>query len=185
MNDKYLKQCLRTYTNTPLDPLSPQPEDIKKEDIAHALSLMCRSNGHVPYFYSVAQHSLNCSNEARVRGYSARIELACLLHDASEAYIADIVRPIKHNQPNYLEIEHGLQNAIWIHFGLADLTERELSAVNEIDDRVLRYEFLELMKEDLNNGDSILASVPDLNLREFSAVEIDFLQRLAELTAEV
>lgn len=92
--------CISTFTNNRIDPTDPSPEDIHIEDIAHALSMMTRANGHFKTFYSVAQHSINCANEAAARGCSKRIQLACLLHDASEAYLSDITRPVKKQLQN-------------------------------------------------------------------------------------
>ena len=84
-----------TYKKKEFYPLSPKTEDIDIEDIAHALSLLCRANGHFKHFYSVGLHSLNCAYEAMARGYSENVVLGCLLHDGSEAYLADITRPVK------------------------------------------------------------------------------------------
>ena len=81
---------IMTYTKKMFDPLCPDAELIDIEDIAHALSMLCRANGHFKSFYSVAQHSINCMKEARASGYSGRIQLGCLLHDASEAYLSDV-----------------------------------------------------------------------------------------------
>ena len=87
--------AMNTFTGRIFDPLKMMKQDVCVEDIAHALSLVCRGGGHIRYFFSVAQHSMNCASEAAARGWSGRIVLACLLHDASEAYIADIIRPVK------------------------------------------------------------------------------------------
>jgi uncharacterized protein len=84
-----------TYSKTKFYPLEPIKEDVNIIDIAHALSLITRANGHFEHFYSVAQHSINCCREAESRGYSQRVQLGCLLHDASESYISDITRPVK------------------------------------------------------------------------------------------
>ena len=88
---------ITTYSKLRFDPVDPDPESIKIEDIAHSLSLLCRANGHFKRFFSVAQHSLNCCREAKARDYSEKIQHACLLHDASEAYLSDITRPVKHH----------------------------------------------------------------------------------------
>ena len=72
-----------TFTEKHFDPTAPEENLIDLSDIGHALSLICRGNGHVKYFYSVAQHSIACCREAQARGYSDRVQLACLLHDAS------------------------------------------------------------------------------------------------------
>jgi hypothetical protein len=99
------KDFIITFSKQKFSPLQAKAEEIDIIDIAHALSLLCRANGHIRHFYSVAQHSLNCAMEAKARGLSEEIQLACLLHDASEAYISDITRPIKRSLPQYLEFE--------------------------------------------------------------------------------
>ena len=65
-----------TYTKKMFDPIHPQPELIDIRDIAHALSMLCRANGHFHSFHSVGQHSIHCMKEARARGYSRRLQLA-------------------------------------------------------------------------------------------------------------
>ena len=114
---------MHTYTGKQINPLAITQEDIEIKDIAHALSLLCRGGGHLKYFYSVAQHSLNCAHEAKARGYSNQVTLACLLHDASEAYISDIIRPVKAYLPQYIEIESNIMDAIFQKYGLAFLSE--------------------------------------------------------------
>lgn len=74
---------MTTYSGRKFDPMQMTPGDVYIEDIAHALSLLCRGGGQLTYFYSVGQHSLNCATEAKARGWSERQQLACLLHDAS------------------------------------------------------------------------------------------------------
>ena len=76
---------IMTHSKKMFDPLHPKTELIDIEDIAHALAMLCRANGHFKTFYSVCQHSINCMHEAVARGYSRRVQLGCLLHDASEA----------------------------------------------------------------------------------------------------
>lgn len=61
---------IMTYTKKMFDPLHPNAELIDIEDIAHALSMLCRANGHFRSFYSVVQHSINCMKEAKTRGFS-------------------------------------------------------------------------------------------------------------------
>lgn len=72
--------AMNTFTGRIFDPLKMMKQDVCVEDIAHALSLVCRGGGHIRYFFSVAQHSMNCASEAAARGWSGRIVLACLLH---------------------------------------------------------------------------------------------------------
>lgn len=110
--------------------LNPRQEDIKISDIAHALSLQCRWTGHCRFHYSVAQHSVYCSylgpdNEALDR----------LMHDASEAYMADMSRPLKHYTPAgkyYMEQETIVQGAIRERFGLGPEPESVHIADNQM-----------------------------------------------------
>ena len=96
---------ITTVTGKHFYPLNPNRKDIDVEDIAHALSLICRANGHFKHFYSVAQHSIACAAEAAARGCSLEVTLGCLLHDASEAYLCDVTRPVKKHIPQYLQAE--------------------------------------------------------------------------------
>ena len=79
--------AIHTFSGKKIDPCAPDSAALSVEDIAHALSLICRAGGHFPQFYSVCQHSVACAREAAARGYSVRLQLLCLLHDASEAYL--------------------------------------------------------------------------------------------------
>lgn len=81
---------IMTASGRKVDLLKPDPAAICIEDIAHALALQCRFNGHCRLFYSVAQHSVHCSEIC-----DQKYAMECLLHDAAEAYIGDIVRPLK------------------------------------------------------------------------------------------
>jgi len=110
----YTQTWIRTYTGRKFYPLDPRTEDIDIRDIAHALSNVCRFTGHVRKFYSVAQHCvlLSLITEEKLPWG--------LLHDASEAYIADIARPIKHTDTftKYREAELNLERAIFSWAGL-------------------------------------------------------------------
>lgn len=86
---------LQTFTMRQVYPLDLRPEDVAIEDIAHALSLQCRFAGHTRGHYSVGQHSLHVAEYLRDRGEPAPVVLWGLLHDASEAYLTDIPRPLK------------------------------------------------------------------------------------------
>ena len=143
---------------------------------AHALSLMCRGGGHLKYFYSVAQHSLNCAAEAKARGWSERLQLACLLHDASEAYLSDIIRPVKANLTGYLEIENRIMGKILEKFNLSDLTEEERRMWKQIDDEMLYYELKNLMSGEEDLAAPELCALPDISERNWQSVETDFLR---------
>lgn len=165
---------MNTYTGNKIDPMSMTASDISIQDIAHALSLTCRGGGHVSYFFSVAQHSINCMNEAKARGWSERLQLACLLHDASEAYISDIIRPVKAHLSNYLEIESSIMNAIFERFGLADLSEEENAMWKQIDDDMMNFELKNLMKGEAYRDTDNLSSVPAVAERPWREVEDEF-----------
>ncbi len=167
---------IKTYTGIIMDPIRPEEKLICIEDIAHALSLLCRANGHFKTFYSVAQHSINCMKEAEARGYSKRLQLACLLHDGSEAYLADITRPVKAELPKYKEIEEPLQTMIWNKWLRESLTEQEKAKVFEIDDAILVHEFLELMDTQITDTVPEIVSEPEYGFVGFERTEQEFLQ---------
>lgn len=175
-----MSDCMNTYTGMVFDPMHMTPDNIRAEDIAHALSLLCRGGGHIRYFYSVGQHSINCAREAAARGYFHRVVLACLLHDASEAYISDIIRPIKRHLTNYLEIEDMMMHVIFTHFGIGDLSEEEKEKVRKIDDEMLLHELYKLMPGSEIDSLPKLASNPDFAKRSFEEVEETFLTMLGE-----
>lgn len=171
-----MKNTMTTFTGRHFDPMQIRTEDICIEDIAHALSLMCRGGGHLKYFYSVAQHSLNCAAEAKARGWSERLQLACLLHDASEAYLSDIIRPVKANLTGYLEIESRIMEKILEKFNLSDLTEEEHRKWKQIDDEILYYELKNLMPGEEDLAVPELCALPDISQRDWQNVETDFLR---------
>ena len=175
------KDHIKTYTGIYFNPLEIRAEHIAIEDIAHSLSLQCRGGGHIRHFFSVAQHSINCALEARERGYSARIQLACLLHDASEAYISDITRPVKRQLDQYLEIEKIIQGEVWsTHFPIP-LEDLEFEKVQEIDEVMLYHELLHLLEEELEVEEPELFMDLRLETKEFSEVEEEFLRLFKEL----
>ena len=170
-----MSDYILTHSKIRFYPVKPVKEDIHIEDIAHALSLMTRANGHFRHFYSVAQHSLNCYREARARGCSQRIQLGCLLHDASECYISDITRPVKLHLPDYVAIEKNLQDMIYERFGLGDLSDDELQQMEEIDDVLLYYEFEALMGYPIFDIPPPRKADYDFYQRDFASVEQEFL----------
>lgn len=109
-----------TYTGKRIDLFHPHPAQIEIEDIAHALAHLCRFGGHTVEHYSVAQHSVLVS-----RLVPDNLACVALMHDAAEAYIGDIVRPLKQALGVVIEtIERNLLAAIsyrfdYLPFGLA------------------------------------------------------------------
>src|SRR5271165_5200280 len=100
LKDRYLS----TYTGKKFFPYDPRPEQICIEDIAHGLSMLCRFVGQCRFFSSVAEHSI-----AVARLLPANLKLFGLLHDASEAYLADLPRPVKAGLPEYKAIEANVE----------------------------------------------------------------------------
>lgn len=110
------KAWITTYTGKRYHHLAPQQDSICIEDIAHALSQLCRWTGHTRHFYSVAQHSVYVSQLVPLE--DAR---KGLLHDAPEAYLGDMNRPLKHYTDAgkaYSEVEKLAEDAIFTKFGL-------------------------------------------------------------------
>lgn len=175
---------ITTFSKRRFSPLSPKTEDIDITDIAHALSYLCRANGHFDRFYSVAQHSLNCAREAVSRGFDSKTALLLLLHDASEAYISDITRPVKLGLPEYRLIEERLQKTIYKSFKL--IPDEKMSECEKMIDNVMLYaEFSEMASEKINAVKEKLCSTPDFKERSFKEVEIEFLNLFGKLYQEL
>lgn len=110
-------------------PIDPRADEVFIDDIAHALSMLCRFGGHCLRFYSVAEHSVLLSRAA-----APEHKLWALLHDASEAYLVDVPRPLKPFLAGYREAEDKIMRAVCERFGLgADMPP----AVKEFDQRIL------------------------------------------------
>jgi hypothetical protein len=172
---------ITTYKKHRFSPLAPRVEHIDIDDIAHALSLMCRANGHFRDFFSVARHCVNCCREGAARGYPRDTLLLLLLHDASEAYISDLTRPVKLGIPEYREIEERLQSVIWERFGLAPTAEQS-GVVRLIDDAMLKAEFAHFAGEILEIETPPPQIPPDFAPKSFARDEQDFLALYKQLT---
>ncbi len=197
-----------TYSGKKFYQLDPLPEDIDIQDIAHALSRMCRFAGHTREFWSVAQHSLLVSrlagemycpyhNNHRQHSVAYKticdIELAGLLHDASEAYLVDIPRPIKYTSTMlpYRESEQYLQDMIygkycqeygsWIHH-----------YVKRADNVVLLAEKFALFGEDVEwEGNwwlGLVDAARNISIdttKSIDEIEHEFMERFNELSLVV
>lgn len=137
---------ITTHSGQQVDIESPQADTLRIEDIAHALSFLCRGSGQANFFFSVARHCVYCAEEAQARGFSREVVLACLLHDASEAYMTDVPKPIKDNLiPQYRQYEDALLDRIYEKFIGRPLTSDELSQVALIDCVLLQYDLKYLL----------------------------------------
>jgi len=99
-SDVTMALYVSTYLGNRFYPLEPRIESISIEDIAHGLAFQCRFNGQTCEFYSVAQHSLIVASLVREEQ-----RLEALLHDAAEAYLGDMVKPLKLILPAFSAIE--------------------------------------------------------------------------------
>lgn len=138
---------LKTFTGRKFYPLNPKHEDVDILDIAHSLSLQCRFAGHTRKFYSVAEHSVRVSYEV-----PDSLAMEALLHDASEAYLVDIPRPVKPYLTGYNGAEQALMNVIMAIFGLHPMRSASFpnfqmhNRVRWADDKLLAIEALSLME---------------------------------------
>lgn len=117
MTEPRIGDWMMTATGQPFWPLDPRSEDLDIEAIATALTHQARYNGHSRRHYSVAQHSIHLADY-----FSARTEHEiapwALLHDAAEAYLGDVIRPIKPSLTGYAAIEARLERVIFDRYGL-------------------------------------------------------------------
>lgn len=169
-----------TYTGKQFWPLDPHPEDICIEDIAHALSNICRFNGHTKRFYSVAEHSLNVANYlSKVKDSSIPLILHGLLHDAAEAYACDIPRPLKRYIQGYKNMEHAIMDAICKAFELNSVNSHQAALIAVADNYILALEAKELMNNTAGWG---LVDVPvGAKLGHWQNTEIEFIGVFREL----
>lgn len=171
-----------TYTGRAVYPLDLRPEDVCIDDIAHALSLQCRWGGHTREFYSVAEHSVRvallCPIEHRLWG---------LLHDAAEAYLIDVPRPLK-GTPDlaaYRMAEHNAMRAICEAF---DLPLEMPAVVAEADDILLATEARDLLPPSLLEQWTPPTAQPipfPITPRPWDTAERQFLNMFRELTSRI
>lgn len=128
---------IQTFSGREFNLLKPCVTSIDIDDIAHALSHLCRYTGHVSDFYSVAQHSVLVSNIVPIED-----AMWGLLHDAPEAYIGDVSSPLKQLLQDYRYIETGVTEQICIKF---DLPLKEPPSVKSADMIALATEKRDLM----------------------------------------
>jgi len=135
---------IQTYTGLKFDVADPKIDAVSLVDIAHALSNICRFTGHCKEFYSVAQHSIIVSEQFPTDSIEA---MWGLMHDATEAYLQDIARPVKQYLQTYVEMEERVLAVI------AERFELQLpipQAVLDMDDQVLMAEATQLMRGDIS-----------------------------------
>lgn len=145
-----MKPMILTHSGRSFNLLEPTPAMVEIEDIAHALSNLCRFTGHTKAFYSVAEHSILTSYLV-----PETYGLEALLHDAAEAYIGDVSSPLKQLLPEYKVIEERIDQAIRRRFCLPG---QPAQFIKDADLMMLATEKRDLMPPDQENWD-ILAGV--------------------------
>lgn len=130
---------IQTYTGKYFDYEKLSVDAICIEDIAHALSMLCRFGGHTKKFYSVAEHSVHTTQHVPEKD-----KLWALLHDATEAYMVDLPSPLKKGLSEYKTLEERILNVIAEKFNLDGNCPPPI--VKEMDTRLLLTESKKLFK---------------------------------------
>jgi hypothetical protein len=173
---------VETYTGRGFDPFDPDPTDVHLPDIAAGLAHTCRFGGHCRRFYSVAQHSIHVSDE--LPEDRPRLRLLGLLHDAGEAYVGDVPRPIKRRFEGFERVEAEILEAIWTGLGIEPPTEAEWERVMTADDRLLAYEAATILA-DGSWADPVPDLEYDLGAEPIPAVRRAFRSRAERLLEQV
>lgn len=164
------------------DFFDPQRYTLQVEDIAHGLANCCRFAGQCRVFYSVAQHSVYVS-----RIVPERLALAGLLHDAAEAFLGDVSRPLKRLLPDYRAIEQRVEIALFRKLGIPYPIPPE---VKRADMQMLRLEQTKLMAHHSDAWDCDAYPLPEgIILNEATALSPEeafhaFMERYVELCPE-
>lgn len=136
---------MQTATGRKFWPMDPRADEVFIEDIAHSLSLQCRYAGHCLRFYSVAEHSVLIARHLAAK-HAPEVALWGLLHDASEAYLVDVPRPVKPYLTGYKVAEAAVMEVVCQRFGLPPFDMPP--EVHEADERIIADELVNLVRMD-------------------------------------
>jgi hypothetical protein len=136
---------IETYTGRAFYPLRPEPSVFTVMDIAHALSNQCRYSGHTKRFFSTAQHCCLLAVYASEKGASPLDCAQVLMHDAPEAYLVDIPRPVKQFMPEYRKWDHDIDQALRQWLGWENLPRPDF--LDDLDSRCIVDERAALMSK--------------------------------------
>lgn len=142
-----MADIIHTVSGIAVDVTRPTAEQIRIQDIAHALSMSCRWGGHVTRFYSVAEHAVTVSRLVEAASDDLRWALAALHHDDHEAYLGDLITPVKNVAGHgWQELEYWMDHAISQSVGITDAEDLRSLLVKtadrtalEAEDAALRY----------------------------------------------
>jgi hypothetical protein len=109
--------CMNTFSGKKFDLFKPDPDMVDILDIAKGLSYNSHFGGHCPLFFSIAQHCLMVVH-LLPKNSGRELKLMALLHDAAEAYIGDMIKPLKLHFPLFKEIEDRIMEAVCVRYGL-------------------------------------------------------------------
>lgn len=132
-----MKNTILTHSGKRFDLRNPRPCDVNIDDIAIALSRIARFTGHTKDFLSVGQHSVNVARILNEWEVPVEVQMYGLLHDAPEAYLNDVVRPLKKLLPQYHAFERNVMKAVLKGLKLNRqlcLTKAQLKTVKLADD---------------------------------------------------
>lgn len=160
-----LSNAIKVASGHYVDLLNPEPESIDIKSIAAALSKVCRFGGHSPRFYSVAEHCIHATVLATKSEFTGDALRAVFLHDAAEAYIGDMVKPLKVMIPAYEEFERRIEGAIQVAFDVD--FDRWHKTIKRFDRAMLKAEKVSMWPEDAETW-SGFGEIPDV------AVEFQF-----------
>jgi 5'-deoxynucleotidase YfbR-like HD superfamily hydrolase len=141
---------IQTASGRWVDPLAPALEDLHVEDVAHALSQLARFGGHgrlsdEGFSWTVALHSVEVARRLERAGHGREVVRCGLMHDATEAYLVDVPRPVKHRLPEYRAVEDALWRALATRFALPEVMP---PAVHQADTEQLFVEAVHFMNAD-------------------------------------
>jgi 5'-deoxynucleotidase YfbR-like HD superfamily hydrolase len=178
MNQFDTTPYVSTFSGNRFYPLGPRIDRVAIEDIAHGLAYQCRFNGQTREFYSVAQHSLVVASLV-----PPPLALAALLHDAAEAYLGDMVKPLKVLMPEFADLEERVGALIADAFGV-DFSD--YAPIKRADLIALATEKRDLMPHSAERWTYLdgIAPLPEriVTMSPWQAKQ-SFLARFAELNA--
>lgn len=182
--DRHTRASIATWSGLEFFPLDPRAEDVRMDDIAHALSLKVRYTGQCEWLYTVGHHCLEVVRILRTWHATPEVQFIGLMHDAAEAYLPDVAAPLKPHLVGWYEIELRVERAIAERYALPLPRPREIKMA---DAEAFRRERVVLMRAASErswwNTLAPTQDHPPLVERHPLEIEREFLRQAAELMA--